>query len=158
MGQLPVSPLNIKEDTSVTKTSLSRCIPHPVLLPCPVSEDSSLQRDLREVWCGSEYTVASDAEGFLWGCGWNEHGNLSRRTGIADTFSSSSLPPPPSAPSYELYWTPVIHITSLPLDNIESTSSKGYEESLKRQVQLAEVWEGAMSCGGAHCLSFAFTK
>lgn len=30
-----------------------------------------------EIWCGSEFTiVADDVDGQLWGCGWNEHGNL----------------------------------------------------------------------------------
>jgi alpha-tubulin suppressor-like RCC1 family protein len=32
---------------------------------------------MAEVWCGSEFTIAADAEdGALYGVGWNEHGNL----------------------------------------------------------------------------------
>ena len=29
-----------------------------------------------EVWCGSEFTLAADEHGRMWGCGWNEHGNV----------------------------------------------------------------------------------
>lgn len=32
--------------------------------------------ELVSVWCGPEHTLAADAEGRLWSCGWGEHGNL----------------------------------------------------------------------------------
>lgn len=31
---------------------------------------------LAEVWCGSEFTIAADHHGELWGSGWNEHANV----------------------------------------------------------------------------------
>jgi alpha-tubulin suppressor-like RCC1 family protein len=31
------------------------------------------------VACGSESTIAIDDKGHIWGCGWNEHGNLATR-------------------------------------------------------------------------------
>lgn len=29
-----------------------------------------------EVWCGSEFTLAADEHGRVWGCGWSEHSNV----------------------------------------------------------------------------------
>jgi alpha-tubulin suppressor-like RCC1 family protein len=43
-----------------------------VALPTPVFAD----RDIRSLSCGSEFTVIVDVADALWGCGWNEHGNL----------------------------------------------------------------------------------
>ena len=37
-------------------------------------------RKIKEVWAGSEYTIVSDVDGFLWSTGWNEHGNLGNGT------------------------------------------------------------------------------
>jgi alpha-tubulin suppressor-like RCC1 family protein len=31
---------------------------------------------MTEIWAGSEYSLVTDEENCLWGCGWNEHGNL----------------------------------------------------------------------------------
>ena len=33
-------------------------------------------RIMKEIWAGSEYTIVSDTDGYLWSTGWNEHGNL----------------------------------------------------------------------------------
>ena len=33
-------------------------------------------KNLRSAACGSESTIAVDGKGTIWGCGWNEHGNL----------------------------------------------------------------------------------
>eukprot|EP00981_Chlorochromonas_danica_P015955 scaffold14945_cov179-Ochromonas_danica.AAC.1 len=41
-----------------------------------------------EVWCGSEFTVTVDEEGNLWGCGWNEHDNITPRKDSGDTVVS----------------------------------------------------------------------
>jgi hypothetical protein len=38
---------------------------------------------MSNVWCGSEFTIVSDAVGGLWSAGWNEHGTLG--TGRAAT-------------------------------------------------------------------------
>lgn len=43
----------------------------PRQLVCPVGDHT-----LDLVATGSEFTIACDAIGGLWGCGWNEHGNL----------------------------------------------------------------------------------
>lgn len=61
MGQIPLAPNHDPNEP------LWR--PRP-LLPLPAG-------DMLEVWAGSEYTIAADTEGRLWGSGWNEHGNLS---------------------------------------------------------------------------------
>ena len=44
----------------------------------PVSEPTLLfqNKNFRSVACGSESTVAIDGDDKIWGCGWNEHGNL----------------------------------------------------------------------------------
>eukprot|EP01035_Chromulina_nebulosa_P021133 gene21133-27385_t len=33
--------------------------------------------DIIEIWTGSEYTIVCDEYHQLWGCGWNDHNNLS---------------------------------------------------------------------------------
>jgi alpha-tubulin suppressor-like RCC1 family protein len=54
---------------TVADQDLSLSIPSPL---------SSFPNGLRmtEIWAGSEYCLATDEENCLWGCGWNEHGNL----------------------------------------------------------------------------------
>lgn len=43
----------------------------PTLLRC-LPEN----RFITDAWCGSEFTLVLDDKSNLWGCGWNEHGNL----------------------------------------------------------------------------------
>jgi hypothetical protein len=188
MGQLPAPP-KLPSETAppghdATAEPSHIHIPYPVLLPALPSSEDPQQRQhqqtnfdpeakstppyactpIAEVWCGSEYSIASDASGLLWGCGWNEHGNLTDQTISA----SASSPAPHRPPSFVTTWTPVLHAPQTDVAS-SSSSSKGsdHDQGLAHeaanaalhlaQVQLVEVWEGAVSCGGAHCLAFATT-
>jgi cation transport regulator ChaC/alpha-tubulin suppressor-like RCC1 family protein len=84
--------------------------------------------EIAEVWAGAEFTVVCDSRGAVWGCGWNEHGNL----GNGDVHCRNVLDE----------WQPSVE---------HSVSGDS------RQVQLASVWEGALSCGGGHVLSIEKT-
>ena len=202
-------------------------MPFPQLLPplphAPLITQGTV-RNIREVWCGSEFTIASDATGLLWGCGWGEHGNLahhtdtspppppsrssssstsSPHTGIPSVALSATISPSstvtPTPPCVVKQWTPLLRTVPVsvpvasPPSSLDPCSSEGslphlhaetvslmqtetqtqtqtqtqtasvqlqQEEEeegggLLEQVQLVEVWEGAVSCGGAHCLAFA---
>lgn len=88
-------------------------------------------RQLVEVWCGSEYTLAADDDGGLWGCGWNEHGNLGVGCGG----------PVPSAGAWR---------------RVTRRAERG-DDSQTTEVDapplvLEHVWEGAVACGGGHVL------
>lgn len=114
---------------------------------------------IREVWAGSEFTVAADEKGDLWACGWNEHGNLGRGGLLA--FESSAR------------WVKVVTST-------HRGTAAGADERIEREpevmgssrsqgtgpgsavtheqhVRLSTVWEGALACGGGHvlCLTHA---
>lgn len=85
--------------------------------------------EIREVWCGAESTVCCSEDGRLWATGWNEHGNL----GVSLENPTNNIV------SSQLYsdgggWRAVL--------NADGT-----------QVRLAEVWEGAASCGGGHTVA-----
>lgn len=119
MGQLPQ-----EQSAGDSAAQLGR-IPYPIKLPSP----GSPEKDVGEAWCGSEFSIASDIDGFLWGCGWSEHGNLAQDPKSAD----STIVGP-----NEMHWTAVL-----------GKRASGECE----QLRLEEVWEGAVSCGGAHCIS-----
>ena len=77
-----------------------------------------------EVWAGSEFTIVADDYGKLWSCGWNEHGNLGN-----DNYLNGTV------------WTPVLK------------TDKNYVGNKLCHMKLSIVWEGALSCGGAHVLA-----
>ncbi len=89
---------------------------------------------LTEVWCGSEFTLASDEAGGLWGCGWNEHGNLGNGDSACRNVTGE--------------WQPVLRYRG----TTEKESCNGTEESADQQVLLSSVWEGALACGGGHVI------
>jgi len=103
------------------------------LLPLPN------QRTFAEVWCGSEFTVAMDAEtGSLWAMGWNEHGNL----GIApeeNAFDNTNYNDFASCASSSSN-THIISEWRLIQQNVTKTA-----------IQVA-VFDGSVACGGAHFL------
>ena len=82
-----------------------------------------------EVWCGSEFTVAVDHTGRLWGCGWGEHGNLT---------SSASLSGHAHGPCE---WTLMTNVSCL------------NQEAESNAIRLSSIWEGALSCGGSHVVA-----
>jgi len=89
--------------------------PIPLSLPCG---------EIREIWTGSEYSIAMDCLNRLWSCGWNEHGNL----GVG--FVSSPIDG--STSNFSLAWSPVL--------------TEG------GQVQLNNPWTESVACGGAHVI------
>lgn len=101
--------------------------------------------------------MASDHLGCLWACGWNEHGNLGCGSYCAASFD----------------WVPVMARTGSEEGLSRSAlSSDGQDVAMKKNVgegdsstspsatalvhvQLREVWEGAVACGGGHCLALS---
>lgn len=82
-------------------------------------------------------------EGFLWSCGWNEHGNLGRGRGLDDVrcnnndFCSSD------------HWVAVMRKRS----NKNEDVRMGKEDDDEHEhLRLTVVWEGALSCGGGHVI------
>jgi Regulator of chromosome condensation (RCC1) repeat len=88
--------------------------PIPLSLPCG---------GIREVWAGSEYSLALDRFNRLWSCGWNEHGNLG--VGFVSSPGSGSL-------STTMDWSPVV-------------TERG-------QVEIGSPWTESIACGGAHVI------
>jgi alpha-tubulin suppressor-like RCC1 family protein len=76
--------------------------------------------EIAEIWCGSEYTIAANEEGYLYGSGWNEHGNL----GIGIIKSNESMKIVSS-------WQPV-------------------KEFHSNSTARIELWEGSLAAGGGH--------
>jgi alpha-tubulin suppressor-like RCC1 family protein len=97
----------------------------------PVRDDFNDKSSIREIWCGSEFTVACDEFGLLWACGWNEHGNLGDGT-LSD--------------SYE--WKPV-------LISDHSMNNSIPDSPMVKQLRLSHVWEASVATGGGHCLCIA---
>lgn len=92
--------------------------------------------DIAEVWCGSEYTIVSSELGYLWSCGWNEHGNL----GIGEIVDSLSE------------WKPVVFSTG----TVSPPGGETVEGVLSACVEvsrLLSVWDGSLCCGGGHCVA-----
>jgi alpha-tubulin suppressor-like RCC1 family protein len=48
--------------------------------PVPSPKELFADKNLATVACSSESTVVVDIDGRIWGCGWNEHGNLGARS------------------------------------------------------------------------------
>lgn len=127
-----------------------------LLAPMPSREGATAVSIPMDVWCGSEYTVAVDARGGLWSCGWNEHGNL----GIGVEGSTSAEVRTGSS------WRPVIHEDNSSIPMMRNTVSGGLphptdtaapaEDTVDpTYVVMRHIWEGSLACGGGHviCLS-----
>eukprot|EP01035_Chromulina_nebulosa_P029714 gene29714-39406_t len=106
--------------------------------PFPLQQlPDSLQ--LTEIWCGSEFTIAADELGGLWGCGWNEHGNL----GCGRESSTAT------ATSIGNCWRRV-HSSTSSTTTVLNEMSAGSPSS---STELSFLWEGAVSCGGSHVIT-----
>jgi alpha-tubulin suppressor-like RCC1 family protein len=81
--------------------------------------------EIKEVWCGSEFTIVADTKGRCWGSGWNEHGNL----GCGVTLNNAN----------ECDWKPIL--------------SNSTVEKSKNPIRISFLWEGALSCGGGHAIA-----
>lgn len=131
------------------------------------------RRTFAEVWCGSEFTLAMDAEtGELWATGWNEHGNLGtdeetlyeheESKQLANTTSAASLR---STDSIVRRWRRIMRPKSaatlaaeaLLAASSPSSHSKSNKSSIASRFEALKVsvWEGAVACGGAHVLTIA---
>jgi alpha-tubulin suppressor-like RCC1 family protein len=84
---------------------------------------------ISEIWCGSEFTVVADEEGYLWACGWNEHGNL----GLS-SIEDDSAPAQRVLERIVSHWQPIF-----------------YSSVTSKIIRIA-LWEGSIACGGAHIL------
>lgn len=107
--------------------------PRP-LLPLP------LNRSFAEVWCGSEYTLAMDAEtSSLWGMGWNDHFNLggSANPAVENASEDSRSKSANVVSSWILLGSP--------------TTTPSYENNDVLGFQVP-VFDGSVACGGAHIL------
>jgi alpha-tubulin suppressor-like RCC1 family protein len=103
-------------------------------------------RQMVEAWCGSEFSLVADECGELWGCGWNEHGNLGSGTGAGAGAGSS-----------EGSWCRAVIDSRVCKKSVSESVCVGQSDSnpLQIPVRLHHVWEGALACGGGHvvCLS-----
>lgn len=132
MGQLPI-PVSDTLTGDQLNPNLSVSVPRS---PGPLSPLPLEGRDIMEVWCGSEFTIAADANGGLWGCGWNEHGNLTNTHTCDDPSDLQSLPSS-SRKNVLKSWCPIL-----------TGAGQG-------QLHIGHVWEGAIAAGGSSviCLS-----
>jgi alpha-tubulin suppressor-like RCC1 family protein len=83
---------------------------------------------IADVWCGSEFTIVLDSEGFLWGCGWNEHGNL----GIGHLDSINNI--------------------CNEWKQIQKTVERNCVQ-LNAEPLSVHLWEGSIACGGGHVVA-----
>jgi Regulator of chromosome condensation (RCC1) repeat/ChaC-like protein len=137
---------------SSLEVSTEQCIPQRLSLPHGLF--------IREVWAGTEFIVVTDEKGYLWACGWNDHGNLGR--GGTSAFESSHK------------WVKVLttkhrdegmikvepEVVAGAVGDLRSQGTgQGSEVTQGQlvQVRLSTVWEGALACGGGHalCLTYA---
>ena len=115
---------------------------YPVRQPSAEAESEDAPRELAplpqghrtaEVWCGSEFTLAADEHGRMWGCGWNEHGNVGCGVPVAADGTADRAGQQVGVVGE---WRPVLQLCT----------------DEQQQVQLAHVWPGAVACGGGHVL------
>ena len=181
LGQFPSAEASLSADASMPR--LLAPLPHLVASTASSSSSASKlyhEHDERkeaeqstaslgsppqivEVWCGSEFTIAADANGGLWGCGWNEHGNLGigkpaaavSNTGAVVNNSSNCVSnsavddeEEDSVHSVVRMWKPIMRSGSLAMDDCSV-------DGVLDQVRLSHVWEGAVACGGGHVIALA---
>lgn len=107
---------------------------------------------IAQIWTGSEFTIAVDEEnGQLWGTGWNEHANLAN-----GCFQSSVS----WVPMYEEEWelSPTKHTIITAAAGEQGESRKNSTDSSRenhRRLVIPHIWEGAVACGGGHCIAFS---
>jgi hypothetical protein len=134
--------------------------------------------EMVEVWCGSEFTIAADSTRGLWGCGWNEHGNLgsgelqlvTEGSGGGDgeltvennINSQAGVSGTNTSTSESINSIDKIKIVNSSNNNPHSVQKEwkpvvhAHDDSALDQqaVRLLHVWEGALSCGGGHVVCF----
>lgn len=78
---------------------------------------------IKEIWTGSEYTIALDNNNRLWSCGWNEHGNLG---------------------------SAIDSDTEGKVTNCQSWSPVRLQDG--NHLHLKSPWTESVACGGAHVI------
>lgn len=148
MGQLCC--LSSIESTNLTGKMTRSIVPLPEVLPNPqsqvltsssCSDEAASNVSIAEVWCGSEYTMCSDGFGRIWSCGWNEHKNLGHQSDTNGDHEAAAV---------SFLWKEVMMIS---LKGNGETLANWKEQEIDHQLQIGDVWEGALACGGGHCLA-----
>lgn len=110
-----------------------RCHVPSLLKPLPAGHT------IADAWCGSEFTIVVDECGYLWGCGWNEHGNI----GIGCTKGGSL------DDNICNEWFQVQKIIDYEDQPADSTSQ------IKTNPLQVHLWEGSVACGGGHAIALS---
>ena len=113
---------------------------------------------IAEIWCGSEYTIASCKDGLLWATGWNEHGNLG--TGETSNIISSWKPvvctqkKEPRVNMIDSCGSVSVQYESETCAVASIISPAAADDAITKQTKLLTVWDGSIACGGGHCVAF----
>ena len=124
MGQLPIEQHPHQQQQEVDPQEYLTT--QSILYPIPIITPSYINGKFVEMWCGSEYTIASTNIGELWARGWREHGNLGH--GNSDEYNRQSNC---------LNWVKVLN----------------WFDSSNNNTNNNELWSGKLACGGAHCIA-----
>ena len=95
----------------------------PQIVHAPIED--YVEKPLKQITCGSEYTLSLSYDGRLFGCGWNEHGNL----GTGDVINGREG------------WREVIVDTN-----------NYHQENEHDNIHTHQSQPIAVAAGGAHCL------
>lgn len=109
---------------------------------------------IAEIWTGSEFTLAIDGEnGELWGTGWNEHANLANGS-FESSFSWVPMyeEKPISSPSQRMMLA-----AEAEEQEYAKISSRSSKECHPQRLVISRMWEGAVACGGGHCIAYSST-
>ena len=120
-------------------------------------------------------------DGSLWSCGWNEHGNLGRvvvdgrignemgsyetaydwvpvmrrkkqsKGGVGSAVSHVTTSVNLSTTTINATTTETVTTTNVMTSDYDHITNESFQRNYD-QVRLQVVWEGALSCGGGHCL------
>jgi alpha-tubulin suppressor-like RCC1 family protein len=154
-------PTSTTTTTTMTDTLAAAVGTNPsTLLVVPRPSRLFQDKKIALVDCGSEFTYVLDQSGVIWGCGWNEHGNLGiggggeKDEGVVDetvveltrTLGAKIVAPPPSSP---LSVEEASSSSSPMVDNDGMTPGGGGNSNISGSILLA--------AGGAHFLAMRST-
>jgi alpha-tubulin suppressor-like RCC1 family protein len=159
LGSCSSSPTTTTTNSTDTPTAAAGTNPS-TLLVLPRPQRLFQDKKIALVNCGSESTYVLDQSGVIWGCGWNEHGNLGiggggeKDEGVIDetvvvltrTLGAKMVAPPPSSSlSVEAL------SSSIPVVDHGGTTLGGGGNSKNSSGSIL------MAAGGAHFLAMRST-